>query len=273
MPEGPETHRMADRIHKSLIGKKIFKFKFQHKSLSELNHLEKISVIDVLSVGKAVVIRLDNGLSIISHNQLYGKWTFNRPKTIIKSNRQLRIEFLTKSLAVRLWSATDIKLFLTKDESMHPYIKKIGPDVLHETTSIDCIIRMLEGKAFNRSLSSVLLDQSVISGLGNYLRSEILFFASLIHTQKISELSQIQLIKLANCIKEVSVRAYIQKGKTINLNYFEKEFGNKDNFKRVRHMVFSREGLPCFICGNLILKQVVSARRIFLCPCCQNLKE
>ena len=53
MPEGPETHRMADRIHKSLIGKKILKFQFQHKSLSELNHLEKISVIDVLSVWKS----------------------------------------------------------------------------------------------------------------------------------------------------------------------------------------------------------------------------
>ena len=61
---------MADRIHKSLIGKKILKFKFQHESLSELNRLEKISVIDVFSFGKAVVIRLDNELSIISHNQL-----------------------------------------------------------------------------------------------------------------------------------------------------------------------------------------------------------
>ena len=273
MPEGPETHRMADRIHKALIGKEILKFKFQHESVLELNHLEKISIIDVLSIGKAVVIRLGNGLSIISHNQLYGKWTFNRPKTIIKSNRQLRIEFLTKSIAVRLWSATDIKLFSTKNEPNHPYIKKIGPDVLDETTSIECIIQTLKGKAFNRSLSSVLLDQSVISGLGNYLRSEILFFASLIHTQKVSNLSQHQLIELAKHIKEVSVRAYLQKGKTIDLNYFEKEFGNKENFRRVRHMVFSREGLPCFICGNLILKQIVSARRIFLCPCCQNLKE
>ena len=53
MPEGPETHRMADRIHKSLIGKKILKFKFQHESLSELNRLEKISVIDVFSFWKS----------------------------------------------------------------------------------------------------------------------------------------------------------------------------------------------------------------------------
>ena len=44
MPEGPETHRMADRIHKSLKGKKILKFKFQHDALSELNNLKSISI-------------------------------------------------------------------------------------------------------------------------------------------------------------------------------------------------------------------------------------
>ena len=54
------------------------------------------------------------------------------------------------------------------------------------------------------------------------------------------------------------------------VGFFEKEFGNKENFRRVRHMVFSREGLPCFICGILIQKTVVSSRRIFLCPVCQN---
>ena len=274
MPEGPETKRMVDSISKSLVGKEIISHRFFHEELLHLNSKNQITIINALSKSKAIILRLDDGYSIISHNQLYGKWTFNRPKTIINTNRQLRIEFVTKSKAVRLWSATDIKLFLTKNEHQHPYLKKIGPDVLDDSTTIDYIIKILESKnVCNRSLSNVLLDQSVISGLGNYLRSEILFFASLMHTQKVSELSRAKLNKLAKSIKEVSVRAYVQKGKTIDLNYFEKEFGNKENFKRVRHMVFSREGLPCFICGNSILKQVVSARRIFLCPCCQNLKE
>ena len=274
MPEGPETHRMADRIHKSLKGKKILKFKFQHDALSELNNLKSISIVDVFSVGKALVIRLNNGYSIISHNQLYGKWTFNRPKTVINSRRQLRIEFTTNSKVVRLWSATNIQLFLTIDEYQHPYLKKIGPDVLNDSTSIDIIIQILKGKkVINRSLSSVLLDQSVISGLGNYLRSEILFFASLSYTQRVSELTQGQLYILAKSIKDVSLRAYMQKGKTVDLNYFEKEFGNKENFKKLKHMVFSREKLPCLICGEKIIKKMVSSRRIFLCPYCQNLKS
>ena len=145
MPEGPETRRMADKINKSLKGKKILGFKFYHKSLTQFTNLKKVLIKDVLSRGKAVVIRLDNGFSIISHNQLYGKWTFHRPETVIKSNRQLRIEFTTKSKVVRLWSATDIQIFRSSVESDHSYLKKIGPDVLDTTTTSNIIISILKG--------------------------------------------------------------------------------------------------------------------------------
>ena len=125
MPEGPETRRMSDKISKTLKGKKILRFKFRHRSLIQLKNLEKIIIIEALSKGKAVIIRLDNGFSIISHNQLYGKWTFHRPDTVIKSNRQLRIEFTTKSKAVRLWSPTDVQVFGSSDESRDSYLNQI----------------------------------------------------------------------------------------------------------------------------------------------------
>ena len=271
MPEGPETRRMADRIRKSLIGKDILHFHFNHEALADLKKVEKIQVVDALSRGKAIIIRLHNGKSIISHNQLYGKWTFHRPKTIVKSNRQLRMEFITGTKAVRLWSATDIQVLNSSIESSHEYLKKIGPDILSKKTDLRIIADILVGKkSRNRALSSVLLDQSILSGIGNYLRSEILFFSLLHHSQKVSELNQNQVLSLGKAIKEVTERAYFQKGKTIDLKYFSKEFGNIDNFRRVKHMVFGREGLPCFICSQIIIKLIVSSRRIFLCANCQN---
>ena len=146
MPEGPETRRMADGIARSLVNKNIIEFKFNHDSLTPIQDLDFISIIKVFSRGKAIVIRLDNGLSIISHNQLYGKWTFNFPQTRIKTNRQLRIEFSTKSKVVRLWSATDIKILRTKDELDHPYIKKLGPDILDAKTDENIILSQLKSK-------------------------------------------------------------------------------------------------------------------------------
>ena len=96
MPEGPETKRMVDAISKSLVGKEIISHRFFHEELFHLNSKSQITIIDALSKSKAIILRLDDGCSIISHNQLYGKWTFNLPKTVPKTNRQLRIEFITE---------------------------------------------------------------------------------------------------------------------------------------------------------------------------------
>ena len=273
MPEGPETKRMVDSISKSLVGKEIISYRFFHEELLHLNSKSHIKIIDALSKSKAIILRLDDGYSIISHNQLYGKWTFNLPKTVPKTNRQLRIEFITEKKAVRLWSATDISLYKSEYENLHPYIKKLGPDVLDIETTSETILNRLHNKKYkNRALGSILLDQSFISGLGNYLRSEILFFSELNHHQKSSMLNDKQNEKLSLVIKEVSIRAYKQKGKTIDFMSIGNTFGNISNFNRMRHMVFSREGKPCLLCSDTIIKVIQSSRRIYVCPTCQNYK-
>ena len=96
MPEGPETRRMADSISTALIDKKIIRFSFFHEQLDSLKALSKISVFDALSKGKAIIIRINGGLSIIIHNQLYGKWTFNRPDTQMKQIGSLELNLLQK---------------------------------------------------------------------------------------------------------------------------------------------------------------------------------
>ena len=271
MPEGPETKRMADKISKSLVLKNISSFEFYHPSLELLKNLKTISIRDVTSKSKAIIIRLNNDYSIITHNQLYGKWTFNKPKTLIKTNRQLRIEIATEMIVVRLWSATDINVFKTHEEMQHPYLSKLGPDVLDEKTSYDIIkLKLISKNAIRRKLSGLLLDQRIIAGLGNYLRSEILFQAKINHDKKICNLNDSEISKLSMAIKDISIRAYQQKGSTLDYEWIRKSFGNSDNFKRVKHMVFNREGLPCLLCGTTIKKIIISSRRIFLCPLCQN---
>ena len=274
MPEGPETKRMADDISRIVKRKKISSAKFLHPALEGLNNTKNISIDDVISLGKSIIIRLSTGQSIITHNQLYGKWTINYLNTKIRHNRKLRIEIASERKVARLWSATDILVYKTNQEMHHPYLKNLGPDILDKNTDQQLIISKLKSKqAWNRQLSSVLLDQSVISGLGNYLRSEILFFAGLVHTKKPSDLDINQIIKLAIIMKNIAVRACKQKGKTIDLDYFKKEFGNVNNFNNIKHMVFGRKGFPCFKCGKKILKLIVASRRVYICPICQKFKQ
>jgi len=271
LPEGPETKRMADILFKNLVGFEIINSQLLHPDLKKIKNDSNLIIKDVFSRGKAIIIRLENGQSIITHNQLYGKWTSHHLTTKINHNRVLRIEFCTKKKAIRLWSATNIKVLNTSNESEHPYLSKIGPDILDKKTSPETILNRLISKKFiNRSFSSILLDQNFISGLGNYLRSEILFFSKLNHTLKSSLLTLEENKVLCLFIKKVSLQAYKQKGQTLDLNYIKNNFGNINNFKKIKHMVFRRDGLPCFNCGTLILKVIISARPIFICSSCQN---
>lgn len=269
MPEGPETKRMVDTISRDLVNKKIISTKFYHKSLVSFPKTG-LAVKEVVSKGKAVVIRLNNNYSIITHNQLYGRWTSSRLATKIRHNRSLRIEFCTEKKAVRLWSATDISVFKTIDENHHPYIKNLGPDVLDITTTPELIFsRLISDKFKNRQFSGLLLNQRFISGLGNYLRSEILFYSNCMYDDKSSKLNTSQNKLLATNIKDVSMRAYNQKGNTIFYDDLMLKKLDK-TIKNRRFMVFARKGHACYICENTIIKDQASSRRIYYCPQCQK---
>ena len=269
MPEGPETKRMVDTISRDLVNKKIISTKFYHKSLVSFPKTG-LAVKEVVSKGKAVVIRLNNNYSIITHNQLYGRWTSSRLATKIRHNRSLRIEFCTEKKAIRLWSATDISVFKTIDENHHPYIKNLGPDVLDITTTPELIFsRLISDKFKNRQFSGLLLNQGFISGLGNYLRSEILFYSNCMYDDKSSKLNTSQNKLLATNIKDVSMRAYNQKGNTIFYDDLMLKKLDK-TIKNRRFMVFARKGHACYICENIILKDQASSRRIYYCPQCQK---
>ena len=269
MPEGPETKRMVDTISRDLVNKKIISTKFYHKSLVSFPKTG-LAVKEVVSKGKAVVIRLNNNYSIITHNQLYGRWTSSRLATKIRHNRSLRIEFCTEKKAIRLWSATDISVFKTIDENHHPYIKNLGPDVLDITTTPELIFsRLISDKFKNRQFSGLLLNQRFISGLGNYLRSEILFYSNCMYDDKSSKLNTSQNKLLATNIKDVSIRAYNQKGNTIFYDDLMLKKLDK-TIKNRRFMVFARKGHPCYICENTIIKDQASSRRIYYCPKCQK---
>ena len=127
MPEGPETKRMADDISRTVKKKKISSAQFLHPAIEVLNNSDDLLVTDVFSKGKSIIIRLNTGQSIVTHNQLYGKWTINLLNTNIRHNRKLRIEIVSGKKVARLWSATDIVLLNSVDENKHHYLKNLGP--------------------------------------------------------------------------------------------------------------------------------------------------
>ncbi len=149
MPEGPEIRRAADRLGKALIGRKIVHSNLPYSTFIGREHLiQDQIVVNVTSQAKAMLIRFENGWTMYSHNQLYGRWTVNLVSTKTRLKRTLRAELCTEKHAVRLWSATDIDLIPTAEEPLHTFLSKLGPDVLNEKVTVDDLYTQLIKEMF-----------------------------------------------------------------------------------------------------------------------------
>ncbi len=271
MPEGPEIKLAANRISKVLVGKEIIESNFYYERIREMEEkVKNKNIKEITTKGKAMLIRFENDWSMYSHNQLYGRWTVNLNTTRVKSARALRVVLKTKKHAVRLWSATDIDLIPTSEEDEHPFLKKIGPDVLNESCSFELIEERLKSKNFHKKKASTLmLDQTFFAGLGNYLRSEILFDAKIHPDDRPFDLDKTRITQWAKSIKNISHLAYRTGGFTVSKSIADKNKSNGEPRRSYRHAVFMRHKYQCLNCKSHIERKWYGNRKLDYCPSCQ----
>jgi endonuclease-8 len=271
MPEGPEVRLEADRIAAAMVGSPLEVVEF---GLPKLTRFEKIltgtRVIEVETRGKAMLTHFDNDLSMYSHNQLYGKWLVRVRGKLPPTNRSLRVGLHSESHSAILYSASEIEVLERRLVEAHPFLSKLGPDVLSASLVWREIADRLQAPAFaGRSLASLYLDQGFLAGIGNYMRSEILHEAALNPFVRAKTLSRGERGRLARATLLISDRAYQQAGTTNAPGRVRtlKRLGYKR--RDYRFAVFARAGLPCYRCGENIRRVEVSARRLYYCPNCQ----
>ena len=111
MPEGPEIKRAADKIAAILEGEVIERCFLQHAGLRRYRPvLTGARVESVRPRGKALLTRFNNGLTLYSHNQLYGRWYTTRRDKPPSTNRSLRIALHTNTHSAWLYSASEIEI-------------------------------------------------------------------------------------------------------------------------------------------------------------------
>jgi endonuclease-8 len=271
MPEGPEIRRAADKIESVLKNKTIEKVEFGLKPLKKYaKPLTGTNVLSLETRGKALLTHFDSGTTIYSHNQLYGVWLVVKRDKLPKTNRQLRLALHTDRHSALLYSASDISVWDTDHIEEHPFLKRIGPDILNPNLTWREVAERLESKAFSgRALNSVYLDQAFLAGLGNYLRSEILFAAGIHPSRKARELTKGQIGKLARATLEISQRSYALQGVTIPERRYKALKKQGLSYGKARFFVFSRARQPCHICSTQIERSVANSRRIYVCGYCQ----
>lgn len=271
MPEGPEIWRTGDRLNDALAGKEVREIYFAFDELKEFEDaLIQVRIQNIRPRGKALLTHFENGYTIYTHNQLYGKWMINESGEIPDTNRQLRLAIHNHAYTARLYSASEIEVLSSDDLSNHPYLQKLGPDILHPETDFDTIFERYSDTEFqNRSLTGLLLDQGFIGGIGNYLRSEILFHAGINPFLTPAELNNEQMKRLAESSIRMARRSYETGGITTDPGIVEalKREGKKRS--AYRRFVYKRSGKFCFRCGTVIESEKIGGRKLYYCPRCQ----
>jgi endonuclease-8 len=272
MPEGPEIRQEADRIARALRGKRAEEVWFAFARLAEhADMLRGREVVAVESRGKALLTRFEGGWNVYSHNQLYGRWYVVARGREPKTNRQLRFAVHTEARSALLYSASEIEVLADEELAGHPFLSKLGPDVLSAQVRAATVRKRLRDARFaGRSLGALLLDQGFVSGLGNYLRSEILFVSGLVPELRPKDLSDGQVAALADAILEIARRAYRLKGVTNDPDDNRRLEAEGVPRRERRHYVFARAGKGCRVCGVAVVKGESAGRRVYWCPGCQG---
>ena len=270
MPEGPEIRRAADRLAEAIVGKPLVSAWFAAPALKRFaKTLPSHRIVAIEPHGKALLTRFDHGWTLYSHNQLYGVWKVagagDRPQT----TRSLRVALETADRAILLYSASDVAMWRDADLPRHPFLSKLGPDVLDPALDADAVERRLRDPRFRgRSLAALLLDQGFLAGMGNYLRAEVLFEAELSPRRRPADLDDDQRRRLAVALLAIPRHSYRTRG-------IEPARGMRDDYLTdtaagFRFMVFDREGQPCPRCGAAIVRKTLAGRRLYVCPDCQR---
>jgi endonuclease-8 len=271
MPEGPEILRAADHVSRAIAGRVATDVRF---GLSRLKRHEttlsgrRIEFVEAR--GKALLTHFAGGTSVYSHNQLYGRWYVVKPGKPPRTNRELRLAIHTRDAWALLYSASEIEVLPREKLAKHPYLAKLGVELLSPATTVAMVRAQLERPEFQRrTLAALLLDQGFLAGLGNYLRSEILFVTGLRADRKLASLDADARDRVARAALELTKQSYRTRGVT---NDLERAAALKKSglaFGRYRHHVFDRDGEPCWTCGTTVVRYDVSGRGVYECPGCQ----
>ena len=147
----------------------------------------------------------------------------------------------------------------------HPLISRLGPDPFSEDFSVEYLTGVFGRKA---AIKGLLLDQSVVAGLGNIYVDEVLFAAGIHPTRKADTLSREEVKTIYAATRDILGRAIELRGTTFDS--YHDAFGEGGKFQ-YQLKVFARAGEPCPVCSTQILKLRVAGRGTHVCPICQPL--
>ena len=271
MPELPEVETVRRSLKKKVLNKTFDSLLVYHDNIlgnASAKDLEKEiknkSILDILRRGKWLIFDLGEDL-ILSHLRMEGKYFLKDQKAKREKHEHVIFRF-TDGTDLRYHDVRKfgkILLIKKKDLDTTDAIAKLGL----EPWSLNPAYLKEKFSKKNLPIKAVLLDQSIISGIGNIYADEILFASKINPHKKAKLLNETEIKKLIESSKLIIDKA-IEKGGTTIRSYISEE-GISGRFQNDL-MVHLRKDEACFKCGTKILKDRIAGRSSYYCPKCQE---
>jgi endonuclease-8 len=243
VPEGDALHRAAERLR--VLEGEVLEVETPHPRAAVLRLSERLDGLlleRVRAVGKNLLLDFEGGLVLRSHLRMRGRWYVEdagqeprgRPWLVLRGGTHQAV----------LWNGPVLEL--TRGPS--PTVARLGPDVMAAPPDLDAMIVRFRAADQSRGVGEALLDQRLVSGIGNMWKAEALFAAAISPWRRLDALDDVQLRRLLG-----EAARLMQTG-------------------RARHAVYRRAGRPCARCGARIHSrpQGDDARTAYWCPGCQG---
>ena len=277
MPELPEVETVRRGLRGFILGAKLKRIEVLCEK-SFIGEPVKGKVVDIRRFGKALVIDLDNGFSMMIHLRMTGQLIYDGEERYAAGhpsenfisklpNRQTRVilEFEKGTLYFNDQRKFGfIKVMPTAEVEEDKFIRKLAKEPW-QMTGEELHAQLQRHK--NAPVKAVILDQGVISGLGNIYADEALFAAKIHPAKKAGELSLAEARELLMAAGEVMEKGIESGGSTIR-NYVKAD-GTRGDYLDLFAKVYHRDGELCDRCGEKIVKIKVAGRGTHFCPKCQ----
>lgn len=181
---------------------------------------------------------------------------------------QVRVRLLTENAVADLRGPTACEVLDAAE--VQAVLNRLGPDPATEQGAAAEERFIHRARAKRSPIGQVLMDQSVIAGIGNVYRAELLFRAAINPHTPANQLSDAQLHALWldwAYLLDIGIRV----GQMMTIDGLEGNAYREALQKRsARHWVYKREGLPCLRCGTNIALELMANRKLYWCPGCQH---
>jgi len=298
MPELPEVESLRRSLKPYIIGKTIdsiivYKPKLvsgsgtirqplEHKKQEFETQPIGAKITDITRIAKNLIIHLSNGQIILVHLKMTGQLVYQdekqnkvlggHPIQVSESQLPNQHSHIIFKLNQGTLFYNDVRMFgyvllYPNLDTIYElgHFDKIGLDPFDSNFTPEYLYKNLKTK--KSKLKTVLLDQSIVTGLGNIYADEVCFRAGVLPTRIANTLSQKESDQLYQAIVDIIPKAVEMGGSSI-ANYIMAD-GSRGTYAR-EHKVYGKAGKLCVECGQALQKTIINSRTTVFCQFCQK---